>query len=115
MSTIRPTKAEVNALVPLLEQDWDSPEDLASALIRAVDQARAERKLYVAVMQFGGGGNGGKGMSGPVWYTGVGPYPGKDSAKKAVLSHPGASLATKIAVVPVVSPAGLELLLRDVG
>ena len=104
MARVRPL--EVAALVPLLEQDWETPEVLAEALIQALDQARASRTSYVAVMQMA--------MEQPVWYIGLGPYPGAKSARNAVLKHPGASMAKKIAVVPMVNEEGLQKLIRDV-
>ncbi len=105
MSRVRPL--EIRALVPLLEQDWDTPEELVEALIRELDQVRASRTSYVAVMQFGTNGN--------VWYSGLGPYPGRKSAERAVKSDPGASLAHKIAVVPLTSAEGLKARLEEYG
>ena len=105
-------KTEVALLVKLLEQDWESAEALAKALISALDKDRADRTSYVAVMQFGGGA---PGMTGRVWYHGFGPYPGKASAQRAVLSDPGASMATAIVVLPVTSPEGLANKLREAG
>lgn len=104
---LRPTKGEINALVPLLEQNWETPEVLAEALIKALDQARALRTTYVAVMQFGD--------KRPVIYAGIGPYAGMASARNAVSTHPAAGEATKVAVVPVMSQEGLAELLREVG
>lgn len=52
---------------------------------------------------------------GKCWYIGVGPYPGIASARNAVKRHPGASMASKIAVVGVTSEEGLNQLLKDVG
>lgn len=103
----RPRPLEIKALVPLLEQDWETPEVLAQALIEALDQARADRTSYVAVMQFG--------KSKPVIYAGLGPYPGARSAEVAVKKHPGASMATAVAIVPVISEAGFQQLLLKVG
>ena len=102
---------EIKALVPLLEQDWDSPEELAQELIRTLDQTRASRTSYVGVMQFGGGN--GSGLVGTVWYMALGPYPGRASATRALQSDPSASLATKAAVVPVTSPEGLKQRLEE--
>ena len=106
MSRVRPL--EIKALVPLLEQDWESPEELAKNLIEALDKARASRTSYVAVMQFGD-------RDGHCWYYGLGPYPGMTTASNAVQRHPGATVATKVVVVPVTSPEGLDRLLREVG
>lgn len=108
MPRVRPL--EIKALVPLLEQDWETPEDLATALIQQLDQTRADRKSYIAVMQYGG-----QGQPGQVWYVGLGPYAGSASARNAASKHPGAGMATAIAVVPVTSEAGFDLLLREVG
>lgn len=105
MTRIRPL--EVKALTPLLIQDWPSPEELAAALITTLDQTRADRTSYVSVAQFG--------FQSPVYYVGLGPYPGMASARKAVTGHPGYSLATKIVTVPLLSPAGLTTLLNRVG
>lgn len=98
---------EVRALVPLLEQDWETPEELAEGLIRALDTVRAERTSFVAVMQFG--------LESPLFYAGLGPYPGYKSAQAAVLRHPGATMASVIAVVPIMSPDGLEVHLKKWG
>lgn len=98
---------EVRALVPLLEQNWETPEALAEELIRTLDQTRADKTSYVAVMQFG--------TEKTPWYAGVGPYPGERSARNAVSRHPGATLAYRIAVVPIMSPEGLEQHLKEVG
>lgn len=105
MSRVRPL--EVKALVPLLEQDWESPEALAEALIRQLDETRASRTSYVAVMQFGTNGN--------AWYSGLGPYAGRKSAERDVKRDPGASLAHKIAVVPLTSSDGLQARLKEHG
>jgi hypothetical protein len=101
-------KSEVGLLVKLLERDWESVEDLAKALIEALDEDRAKRTSYVAIAQMGS-------RPGQVWYLGLGPYPGKASATAAAQSHPGFSLATAIVVVPVTSPLGVDRLLREVG
>lgn len=107
MSTkVRPT--EVKALVPLLMQDWESPEDLAVALIRALDEHRASRTSYIGVMQFGP-----PKMEGHVWYHAIGPYPGRKSAEKALRSDPSVALATKAVVVPMLSPEGLRQRLEE--
>lgn len=104
MPKVRPL--EVRALVPLLEEDWDSPEELAESLIMALDQARTERTSYVAVMQFG---------EGSPFYVGLGPYPGTKSAIAALKKHPAASMAVKRVIVPMIGPEGFEQLLRKVG
>lgn len=101
---------EVRALVPLLEQEWDSAEQLAEALIRALDEARASRVSYVGVAKFPVG-DGSQGH----WYYAVGPYPGRKSAEKALRGDPAASLATALAVVPLTSPEGLERRLKEAG
>lgn len=97
---MNPTKKEINALVELLEQDWETPEELAKAAIAALDEARIERTTYVAVLQFGN--------SKPVWYAGLGPYAGATSARNAAQKFPGSSVATAIAVVPLKSPELIE-------
>lgn len=107
VTRVRPL--EVRALVPLLEQDWDSAEQLAAALIEALDEARASRTSWIAVMQFPVG-NGSQGW----WYSGIGPYPGRKSAEKAVKGHPGASLAHRVAVVPLQSPEGLRRQISEI-
>lgn len=92
---------EVKALVPLLERDWDSPEELAKALIETLDETRASRTTYIGVAQYGD-------VPGTVWYAGVGPWPGRKSAERALKGDPAASLATALAVVPLTSPEGLR-------
>lgn len=101
---MNPTKKEINALVALLEQDWETPEELAKACIKAVDQARTERTTYVAVMSFG-----------PSFHHAIGPYAGATTARNAVKKFPGASVAKRVAVVPLTSAEGVEAQLREVG
>jgi len=102
---VNPTKKEITAVVELLEQDWETPEELAKAVIAAVDDARVERTTYVAVLQFG--------KAKPVWYAGLGPYAGATSARNAAKRFPGSSVATVIAVVPLRSPEMVEQQLRE--
>jgi hypothetical protein len=94
---------EIKALVPLLEQDWETPQELAEALIRTIDEVRASRTSYVWVAQFGP-----PKMAGMVWYAGAGPYPGRKSAERAAKGYPGAELASALAVVPILTSEGLE-------
>lgn len=104
--SLRPTKKEIKALVDLLEQDWETPEVLAEALAKALDEARAERTTYVAVMQFG--------TNVPI-YLGLGPFAGAKSASNAASKFPGATLAHRIAVVPMMNDEGITQKLREVG
>lgn len=105
--SLRPVKAEISALTEVLEQDhWETPEQAAEACIKALDVARAGRTLYVAVMQFG--------EKSP-FYLGLGPYAGKQSARNAATSHPGATEAYKIVVVPLLNDEGLSTMLKEVG
>ena len=99
-------KSETGLVTELLLQDWDSPEDLADSIIKAVDEDRAKRTSYVAIMQFGEG-------NGSVFYMGLGPYAGAKSARKAVKGFPGATEAYRIAVVPVTSQEGLRQQLEE--
>jgi hypothetical protein len=103
------TKTEIALFVKMLEspEDYETPEDLAKKMIEALDDKRAEKTRYVAVGQFG--------KDRAPWYSGIGPYPGRATAIKAAESHPGFSLATKVAVVPVTSKEGFEKLLGEVG
>lgn len=106
---MKPIKDEINALVPLLEQSWETPEELSAALIVALDKARASRKTYVAVMQFGN-------KAGQVFYQGLGPYAGSRSAANAAKTHgkvPG--MPFKFIVVPIVNEQGLDNHLKEVG
>lgn len=102
--SLNPHKKEIEALVELLEQDWETPEELAKALIKALDEARTERTTYVAVMVFG-----------PKFAMAMGPYAGATSARNAVAMFPGASVAKQIGVVPLTSAEGIEARLREVG
>lgn len=97
------TKTEVKALVELLEQDWDEVEDLAKALVSRLDELRASKTRYIAVMQFG--------RRSPL-YVGVGPYPTSNAANKALAAHPAASDATARAIVPVTSDEGFKAMLK---
>jgi len=113
---VRVRPLEVKALVPLLEQDWETPEALAESLIQALDSVRASRTSYVAVMQFGRHATvDDYGFKKAVWYAGMGPYPGQASARKAATSHPGAGMASAIAVIPVLSATGVEQMMKEVG
>lgn len=96
------TKAEVEAVLPLVEANWDEVADLVEAVIDALDEVRAEKITYAAVMQM---------STEDPWYLGLGYYPGEKSARAAVEKHPAAGMAKAIAVVPVRSPRGLKLLL----
>lgn len=98
------TKTEVKALVELLEQDWQDVEDLAKALVSRLDELRGSKTRYVGVMQFG--------RRNPI-YVGVGPYPGKRTAEKALMAHPAVADATARAIVPVISDEGYKALLAD--
>lgn len=105
MPKVRPL--EVKALLPLLRQDWESPEDLAEALILELDNVRASRTSYVGVLQLFGP----KGI-----YTAVGPYPGIKSAQRALTQHPAfqdETLVTGAIIVPVENPAGFEKRLKE--
>jgi hypothetical protein len=97
-------QTDIKALVPLLEQDWESPEALAKALIGELDKARAERGFHVGVLQFG--------ERIPI-YVGLGPYAGIKSAERAVAAHPSAAMAVGVAVVPVTTPAAMTKLLSE--
>lgn len=97
---------EVRALVALLEQDWETPEELAKALILELDDVRASKTSYVAVMQFG---------TEKPFYVGLGPYPGRKTAEAAIRRHPSAGMATARAIVPVMSATGLTQHLKEVG
>lgn len=99
---------EMNAIAPLLEEEWEDAEDLVNAVVAALDKARMDRTRYVAVMQFGT-------EDGKCFYLGLGPFPGVKSARKAAERHPGASAAHKIVVVPVTSPEGMDRMLKEVG
>jgi hypothetical protein len=101
---MNPTKKEINALVDLLEQDWETPEELAKALVKALDEARTDRTTYVGVMVFG-----------PHFAAAIGPYAGATSARNAVKKFPGATVAKQIAVIPLTSAEGVEQRLREVG
>lgn len=108
--SLPPHKKEIDALSELLQQDcWETPEALSRALIVALDKARAERTTYVAVMQFGPSSNQG------VFYYGLGPYAGDRSARAALARFPGASVAQRIAVIPLLNDEGLERKLKEIG
>lgn len=105
MPRVRPL--EVKALVPLLEQDWETPEDLAAALITELDRVRASRISYVGVLQVGGQ----RGI-----YTGIGPFAGIRSAERALTSHPAFSDPTLVSgaiIVPIQTPEGFEAQLKE--
>lgn len=95
-------KAEIEAIAPLLAQEWEDAADLAAALVRALDEARAERTTWFAVLQFG--------TRVPI-YLGLGPYDGRKTAERALRGHPAAGEAVLGVVVPILSPRGLEAML----
>lgn len=101
-------KSEVTGIAKILldEVEYETAEECAKAIIKWLDDDRAKRTSYVGVMQFG---------KGPAFYVGLGPYPGRASAEKAVTSHPAAGEAFKIGIVPVTSPEGLAKQLADLG
>ena len=99
-----PTKKEVDALVELLEQNWETPEELAKALIKTLDEARTHRKTYIALMVFG-----------DKFATAIGPYSGARSARNAVTKFPPASIAKRVVVVPLTSQEGVEAALKETG
>ncbi len=103
---LQPVQKEIQAAVELLEQDWETPEQLAEELIRAIDRARSSRTMYVVVLQFGTTSHS---------YMAVGPYAGRRSAIRAVESFPGATEARRIVAVPLVNQVGLEALIKEVG
>jgi hypothetical protein len=112
--SLNPTKLEIDSIVAILEDPkWEEPddngdvpsvEDVAKAILKAVDEARTERTTYIAVMVFS-----------KQFAVAIGPYAGATSARNAVEKYPPASLAKQIAVVPLTSQEGVEKKLREVG
>lgn len=98
----RVSPSEVKAIVPLLEQDWETPEVLAEEIIKTLDETRADKVTYAGVLQIG--------KSSPL-YQGVGYFPGFASAKAAIEKHPAIGMASAAAVVSVLSPKGFTLML----
>lgn len=110
-----PTQKEINALVDLLEEDWETPVELAKALITTLDKARTERTTYyyIAVVEYPFGHK----DHGKAWYEAVGPFAGQKSAKNALdkmLATVG-KLARVGVVVPVRHPAGYVEHLKRTG
>lgn len=103
-------KSEVAGVVSILEDsaEYETPEDAAKAIIKWLDDDRAKRTSYVAVMQFGSGAS-------TPFYVGLGPYPGKTSAKNAALAHPAACEAFRIVVVPTTSEEGIKEWIKQIG
>lgn len=112
--SLNPTKKEIEAVVAILQDpnyyepddDGDVPsvQDVAKAIIKAIDVARTHRTTYLGVMVFG-----------PQFSLAVGPYSGATSARNAVMKFPGASVAKRVFVVPLLSAEGVEARLREVG
>lgn len=92
----RVRKTEVKALLPLLRQDWESEEDLAAALIVALDESRVGRTSYVGVIQHG--------LNGKAVYMGMGPYPGRKTAVKALQERGIDREHERAVVVPIMTP-----------
>ena len=103
----RKTDKATKAVVSLLEsdQEWDGPEELAVALIKTLDEVRANKTSYIAVMQFGFGE--------VPFYVGIGPFAGMKSAANEVAKHPAFKEAGKVAVVPVNTPAHVAQVIGD--
>lgn len=101
MPKVRPL--EVKALTPLLEQDWGTPEDLAEALILALDDVRASRTSYIAAVR-----------SGPMLF-GIGPYPGRKSAENALAKQRKTygSLIDGGGVISIETPEGFVRRLKE--
>lgn len=104
MPRVRPL--EVRALTPLLEQDWETPELLAEALVLALDEVRASRVSYFVTIQHGL-------KDGNCVYTGMGPYPGYKSALRALEKRGLAQGFEAGVIVAVETPEGFERRLRD--
>jgi hypothetical protein len=118
MPRVRPL--ELKALLPLLEQDWPDEVDdeggllatgqerLIEGLILALDEVRASRISFIGVLKIG---------YGPTSVLlGMGPYPGRRSAEKAVAAHPAVAdrtLCTGAAVVPIETPQGIAQRLKE--
>lgn len=72
-------KHERAALVDLLEngaEGVETPDDLADALAKTLDDLRAERITYVALFRFG--------RETSTFYTAIGPHATRGQAEKAV-------------------------------
>ena len=97
---------EVKGVAKLLLSDYETAEDCAKAIIKWLDEDRGKRTSYISVMQFG--------EQRPVFYLGLGPYPGVTSASKAAMTHPAADEAHKVVVVPVTSKEGFENMMKKI-
>lgn len=71
---MRPLKAELDAVSQLLEQEWEDVQELAAAVIHAVDEARTDVKRYSIWLWEPGT---------DVAYT-IGPYAGLATAHNAL-------------------------------
>jgi hypothetical protein len=100
---MKPLKKEIDAVAAALEQPHESAQQAAAAAIEAIDQARAERVMYVAAMRF----------EGPV-FIGLGPFSTKNQAQKAIEKHPAAAMVRGWAVVPTINGEGYEALLTSI-
>lgn len=104
---MRPTVAEINAMVALLKQDWESSSELAKALIEALDEVRGSRpKLFAAVVQYGHEGN--------VFYSGVGPIAGLKTAQNVLEGMLFNSLTSKGAIIPIKNLEGHKAHMKEI-
>lgn len=103
MPRVRPL--EVNALTPLLEQDWETPEALAEALITELDKVRASRTSYVVVIQHG--------LEGKCFYSGMGPYPGDRSAINALKKRGLDRSWERAVIVPILTDEGFKKKMQE--
>lgn len=94
---LKPTHKK--ALVEILESgDYDSAEDMAKALVAALDELRADDTSHIVVRELPYG-------DGKAAFFGYGPYRTGNEARKAVeKGRAGIPGSGRVAIVPLYSP-----------
>ena len=101
-----PLKRETTAIAELLAAGDETPEALANAVIKKLDEVRGERTTHYVLLRMGHGQ--------ATTFYGFGPYSTKNQALKSIEKNPTAQLATAMAVVPTTSSEGLDQLIASV-
>lgn len=87
---LRPLKSEIEAIASMLTAGAESPEALATEVIKKVEQLRGEREQWIIVFELS-----------PGVYSGYGPCATRAEARKKMPNMLMAQLAKRAAVVPV--------------
>lgn len=87
---LRPLKTEIEAIASMLTAGAESPEALATEVIKEVERLRGEREQWIIVYELS-----------PGIYSGYGPCATRAEARKKMPNMLMAQLSRRAAVVPV--------------